>query len=208
MRALFKDSYLNHGLSFEQKLSPFFLQNFQRLFSPIIPNSFHNIEYSAVFPKVQEKPEAFCPVVQEKTNKIPTQEPLVLGQKRNRYVKNHKLVFIHPKNKLKKFIFEDNEEYLELEKENTEKRKSFKERKARGSRFRGVSKNGHQWQVLIMVNKKKRYVGSYSNEEEAARAYDKVALQNHGCKAKTNFDYLEEEVEKILAEPPLLKVID
>lgn len=35
-----------------------------------------------------------------------------------------------------------------------------------------------------MVNKKKRYVGSYSKEEDAARAYDKVALQNHGSKAK------------------------
>ena len=57
-----------------------------------------------------------------------------------------------------------------------------------------------------MVNKKKRYVGSYSNEEEAARAYDKVALQNHGNKAKTNFDYNEDEVKKILMEPPLLKL--
>lgn len=57
-----------------------------------------------------------------------------------------------------------------------------------------------------MVNKTKRYVGSYSNEEEAARAYDKVALQNHGTKARTNFDYIEEEVEKILNEPPLLKL--
>ncbi len=79
-------------------------------------------------------------------------------------------------------------------------------KKPRGSRYRGVSRNGNQWQVLIMVNKKKRYVGSYSNEEEAARAYDKVALQNHGTKAKTNFDYLDEEVRRILLEPPLLKI--
>jgi hypothetical protein len=56
-----------------------------------------------------------------------------------------------------------------------------------------------------MVNKKKRYVGSYSSEDEAARAYDKVALQNHGTKAKTNFDYVDEEVKRILKEPPLLK---
>jgi hypothetical protein len=83
---------------------------------------------------------------------------------------------------------------------------SHKGKKPRGSRYRGVSRNGNQWQVLIMVNKKKRYVGSYSNEEEAARAYDKVALQNHGTKAKTNFDYLDEEVKKILSEPALLKI--
>ena len=70
--------------------------------------------------------------------------------------------------------------------------------KPRGSKFRGVSRNGSQWQVLIMVKKKKRYVGSFSNEEEAARAYDKVALQHHGIKAKTNFDYSKEELEQIL----------
>jgi len=57
-----------------------------------------------------------------------------------------------------------------------------------------------------MVSKKKRYVGSYSNEEEAARAYDKVALQNHGTKAKTNYDYKDEEVKRIINEPPLLKI--
>ena len=83
---------------------------------------------------------------------------------------------------------------------------SEKSKKPRGSKFRGVSRNGNQWQVLIMVNKKKRYVGSYSKEEEAARAYDKVALQNHGSKAKTNFDYTKQEVEDILASPQLLKL--
>ncbi len=30
--------------------------------------------------------------------------------------------------------------------------------------------------VLIMVKKKKRYAGSYYNEQEATRAYDKMAL--------------------------------
>lgn len=57
-----------------------------------------------------------------------------------------------------------------------------------------------------MVQKKKRYVGSYSNEEEAARAYDKAALQNHGSKAKTNFDYTESELIRIMNEPPILKI--
>ena len=57
-----------------------------------------------------------------------------------------------------------------------------------------------------MVKKKKRYLGSFSKEEEAARAYDKVALQNHGNKAKTNYDYTKEEIEKILQEPKILKL--
>jgi hypothetical protein len=85
---------------------------------------------------------------------------------------------------------------------------SHKETKKRGSRYRGVSRNGNQWQVLIMINRKKSYVGSYSNEKVAARAYDKVALHFHGKKVKTNFDYVDEEVKSILAEPlpPKLKI--
>jgi hypothetical protein len=33
-----------------------------------------------------------------------------------------------------------------------------------------------------MNNKKKKYVGSFSNEEEAAILYDKVAIITHGLK--------------------------
>jgi hypothetical protein len=76
----------------------------------------------------------------------------------------------------------------------------------RGSKFRGVSRNGNQWQVLIMVNKKKRYVGSYSFEEEAAKHYDIVALQHHGTRAKTNFFYSQEKIKEILIQDPLLVV--
>ena len=126
-------------------------------------------------------------------------ESTLLSKKRKRFIKNNKLVFVQmgdneldPKNE-KEY---DEEQSLEIQ----------KNPKPRGSRFRGVSKNGSQWQVLIMVKKKKRYLGSFANEEEAARAYDKVALQNHGNKAKTNYDYTKEEVEKIVKGPKLLKV--
>lgn len=76
----------------------------------------------------------------------------------------------------------------------------------RGSKFRGVSKNGSQWQVLIMVNKKKRYIGTISTEIEAARLYDKVAIQNHGVKARTNYDYTKEEILNVLNEPTILRL--
>ena len=62
-------------------------------------------------------------------------------------------------------MFDQNVEY------NSTEEQISKGKKPSGSRYRGVSRNGNQRQVLIMVNKKKRYVGSYSNEEEAARAY-------------------------------------
>jgi len=59
-----------------------------------------------------------------------------------------------------------------------------------------------------MVNKRKRYVGSFSNEEEAARIYDKVSLQNHGGKAKTNYFYSEEEIKNIIKSPCVLMKVD
>lgn len=52
----------------------------------------------------------------------------------------------------------------------------FKNKKFRGSKFRGVSRNGKLWQVLIMIKNKKRYVGSYTNENEAAKAYDFTSI--------------------------------
>jgi len=135
----------------------------------------------------------------------------MFNKKRKRDIKNNKLVFIlgdnrKEKKEIKKQQKLNNE--INLNKENLKKNdeNSEKNRKPRGSKYRGVSRNGNQWQVLIMVNKKKRYVGSYSKEEDAARAYDKVALQNHGSKAKTNFDYTKKEVEEILVSPQLLKI--
>ena len=151
----------------------------------------------------------------------------MFNKKRKRDIKNNKLVFIAENNKKEKIEKKEKEEkeksatnvsYVNNT-ENTETPNhtqtnnidsndinSDKSKKPRGSKFRGVSRNGNQWQVIIMVNKKKRYVGSYSKEEEAAKAYDKVALQNHGSKAKTNFDYTKKEVEEILAAPQLLKL--
>ena len=80
---------------------------------------------------------------------------------------------------------------------NLEENENNKKRGQRGSKYRGVSKNGNQWQVLIMINKKKRYIGNYKNEEEAASFYDIVAIQNHGNKAKTNFYYTPQQIERI-----------
>ena len=70
--------------------------------------------------------------------------------------------------------------------------------KKRKSKYRGVSMNGAQWQVIIMINKKKRYIGSYKSEDEAALVYDKIAIKLKGEKAKTNFPYSNQEMKEIV----------
>ena len=67
----------------------------------------------------------------------------------------------------------------------------------RRSKYRGVSKNGYQWQVLMMVNKNKYYLGSYPSEDLAARIYDVLAIKHRGTKARTNFVYNNDQIKKI-----------
>lgn len=69
------------------------------------------------------------------------------------------------------------------------KKNKFIIRNKTSSKYRGVSKNGNKWQVLIQINKKQSYIGSYLSEEFAARVYDVLAIKNRGIKAKTNFIY-------------------
>jgi hypothetical protein len=78
----------------------------------------------------------------------------------------------------------------------------------RGSKYRGISKNGNSWQILLMVNSKKKYLGTLQSEELAAKFYDKVAIQYQGAKAKTNFPYNKQQVMQILRLQPLLTEVD
>ena len=77
------------------------------------------------------------------------------------------------------------------------KKINFIIRKKRSSKYRGVSINGNKWQVLIMINKKKNFVGNYPSEELAARIYDIQAIKAWGIKAKTNFVYDKNQIKKI-----------
>ena len=165
---------------------------------PIITSG-NKVEPSANKPPVLKAVPKFRKIIFNIRESNPSKDGNLLSKKRKRFIKNNKLVFVQ---------MEENEINMKNEKTVDEDNTiDFnKNTKPRGSRFRGVSKNGSQWQVLIMVKKKKRYLGSFSNEEEAARAYDKVALQHHGNKAKTNYDYTKEEIDKILKGPKLLKV--
>ena len=52
----------------------------------------------------------------------------------------------------------------------------------------------------MMVNNKKPYVGTYHSEELAARIYDIISIKRIGIRARTNFLYNKEQIERILKE--------
>ncbi len=57
------------------------------------------------------------------------------------------------------------------------------------SQFRGVRfrKERGRWSAQITINGKTFWLGSYDNEIDAARAYDRAAMKYHGEFAKLNF---------------------
>lgn len=57
------------------------------------------------------------------------------------------------------------------------------------SRFLGVSlrKDRGVWRSTIFVDGKQVFLGTFKDEEKAARAYDAAALQYHGDFARLNF---------------------
>jgi len=74
---------------------------------------------------------------------------------------------------------------------------NFVIRNKTSSKYRGVSRNGNNWQVLIMINNKKYYLGNYYSEELAARIYDIHAIKMRGIKARTNFPYNDIQIKNI-----------
>ena len=77
------------------------------------------------------------------------------------------------------------------------KKNNIEGEKKRSSKYRGVSKNGNQWQAIMFSKKNKSYIGSYPSEELAARIYDIICIKNRGIKAKTNFEYNVEQIQAI-----------
>lgn len=149
------------------------------------------------------------------TSKVAQEKKPKKKLKKKLFIKNNKLVYVinekHTDTKDAIYLDEDSENNKDgKNKKNNKldiiKEKLAEERKPRSSKYRGVSKNGKHWQVLIMIKQKKRYIGNFSDEEEAAREYDKIAIQFHGPKAKTNFQYNEDEINSILASPKLKKL--
>eukprot|EP00879_Flechtneria_rotunda_P002266 GHRR01002457.1.p1 GENE.GHRR01002457.1~~GHRR01002457.1.p1 ORF type:complete len:961 (+),score=474.22 GHRR01002457.1:588-3470(+) len=61
------------------------------------------------------------------------------------------------------------------------------------SRYRGVcwNKKNKRWQAAINSGGKYIYLGSFTNEDDAARHFDRAAIKIRGKKAKLNFHYHE-----------------
>lgn len=49
-----------------------------------------------------------------------------------------------------------------------------------------------------MVEKWKTYIGTFKNDIEAAKVYDRYSILTNGIQAKTNFNYTKAEVLEIL----------
>ncbi|KAK9915695.1 hypothetical protein WJX75_002779 [Coccomyxa subellipsoidea] len=70
-------------------------------------------------------------------------------------------------------------------------------RPGKASRFVGLSKKFNRWKSLIKVCGRRKELGSFLGEEEAARCYDRHSVLAWGARARTNFNPLE-----LLAELP------
>lgn len=55
------------------------------------------------------------------------------------------------------------------------------------SRYKGVHLFEKKWLARIMINKKMNHLGSFENESDAARAYDRAAKELFGEFARLNF---------------------
>lgn len=51
-------------------------------------------------------------------------------------------------------------------------KKNNKSTNTRGSKYRGVSRNGKAWQILMMIDQEKIYLGSMDEPRTAALIYD------------------------------------
>ncbi len=87
-----------------------------------------------------------------------------------------------------------------------ENARNRRKRRGAASRFRGVchSRPCGKWTVAIWFEGKLLHVGSFAEEVEAARAYDRKAVELFGEKARVNFpeEWPAERIQEVYAGRP------
>ena len=136
-----------------------------------------------------------------------------MSRKRKRFIKNNKLVFVQADSAAAKKL--EMEGAIECKDEDLTKLDNLNEmsdggglemtsmeeslakgRKPRGSRYRGVSRNGNQWQVLIMVNKKKDMLEVIVMKKKLLELMIKSLYKIMGLKLKLNLIILKKKSKK------------
>lgn len=84
----------------------------------------------------------------------------------------------------------------------TENAQNRTKQKETSSQYRGVSwhKRIRKWAIQINTGGGNRHLGYHTDEEKAARRYDKEAIKSGSDFWRLNFSYTEEEIQAILAE--------
>ncbi|MFA5293768.1 MAG: AP2 domain-containing protein [Phycisphaerae bacterium] len=72
----------------------------------------------------------------------------------------------------------------------SENRRNSRKAKGTSSKFKGVCwhKSNKKWSVGININGRRKHLGSFDNEAEAAKTYDKAVKKYHGEFAVLNFE--------------------
>lgn len=65
------------------------------------------------------------------------------------------------------------------------------------SKYKGVSKNGNRWQVLIMINRKRTVIENFDSEEEVSKSYNKYTIKYQGKNTRIIF-FMKDSLFKII----------
>ena len=164
----------------------FYIILHQNSISFILIIKYHLESLKSISKKDKLKTSNIIKDINTKENKN-NKERIFLINKKSNIISNEIIV-----KKYNKLIFMN--KWLIKQKKNN---KDIIKKAQRKSLYRGVSKNGKNWQTIVSSKYFKGYIGTYPTEQLAARVYDLVSIKNCGIKAKTNFQYSLHQIQRI-----------